>query len=57
MRRLRRHVILYLVQGEHGEDGAVVGLDGLQQGGFLPDVHVARDGAREHQLLRASVAH
>ena len=56
MSRLRG-LLLYLVQGEHGEHGAVVGLDGLQQGGFLPDVHVARGGAREHQLVRTSVAH
>ena len=33
-----------------------MGLDGLNQAGVAPDVHVPAGGAGKHQVLRAAVA-
>lgn len=46
----------YLVQGAHGEDGAVVGFDGLDERCVPPDVNVSVGGSGKDQVLGATVA-
>lgn len=45
----------HLVQGAHGEHGAVMGFDGLDERRVSPDVDVSVGGSREDQVLGPSV--
>lgn len=45
----------YLVQGAHGEHGAVVGFDGLDERCVSPDVNVSIGGSGEDEVLRSTV--
>lgn len=53
--RFSRFSRCYLVQGAHGEHGAVVCFDGLDERGVPPDVDVSVGGSGEHQVLRPAV--
>lgn len=48
---MKRH----LVQGAHGEHGAVVGFDGLDKHRVSPDVNVSVRGSGENEVLGSTV--
>lgn len=48
---MRRH----LVQGAHGEHGAIVGFDGLDEHRVSPDVNISICGSGENEVLGSTV--
>ena len=48
-------MVCHLVQGAHGEHGAIVSLDGLDECCVSPDVNIPVCGSGENQVLGSAV--